>query len=46
LENLSTSENLENIGFEKTATPDSQTYTALENQATTKRQQTATNGNT
>ena len=35
-----------NIGFGKTATPDLQTHTALEKQAATKRQQTATNGNT
>lgn len=34
-----------NIGLGKTATPTPQTHTALEKQAATKRQQTATNGN-
>jgi hypothetical protein len=45
-ENLSASENLENISFPETATPNPQTLTALGNDVATKRQQTATNGNT
>jgi hypothetical protein len=45
LEDLSASENSENISFPETATPDPQTHTALRNDAATKRQQTATNGN-
>ncbi len=45
LEDLSKSKNLEGIHFPKTTTPNPQTLTALENDATTQRQQTTTNDN-
>jgi hypothetical protein len=46
LEDLSASENSEHISFPETVTPDPQTLMVLENEVATKRQQTATNGNT